>query len=232
MLDAIALRKEFKSASGTVVAVADATLKLEPGAFVAIVGKSGSGKSTLLSLLGSLETPTSGRVVADGRELANLGTAELTRYRARHVGFVFQGYQLIPNLTALENVTLAMEFGGLPRRERKKQATMLLEWVGLEADQRQRRPGRLSGGQQQRVAIARALANKPKVILADEPTGNLDSATGQLIIDLLRRLAKHYGITVVVVTHDTKLAAQADRGYEMRDGRLAPPSAVPARVKP
>jgi putative ABC transport system ATP-binding protein len=225
MLEAIQLRKEFKGPSGPVVAVADASLKLEEGGFVAIVGKSGSGKSTLLSLLGSLETPTGGQVLADGQDVAHLGAAELTKYRAKHVGFVFQSYQLIPNLSALENVTLAMEFAGLPRAKRAEQARMLLEWVGLDEAKRTRRPGRLSGGEQQRVAIARALANKPKIILADEPTGNLDSATGQVIIDLLKRLAKHYKITVVVVTHDTKLASQADRAYEMQDGKLRPAAA-------
>ena len=220
MLEAMQLRREFKGAAGTVVAVADATIRLEDAAFVAIIGKSGSGKSTLLSLLGSLETPTSGRVVADGADIGSLGAAALTRYRAKHVGFVFQAYNLVPNLTALENVTLAMEFGGLAAGKRREQANLLLDWVGLEPAKRGRRPGRLSGGEQQRVAIARALANRPKVILADEPTGNLDASTGQLIIDLLKRLSRTYGITVVVVTHDTKLATQADRAYEMRDGRL------------
>lgn len=220
MLEAIHLQKSFKGPAGHVHAVKEATLRLEDAAFVAIIGKSGSGKSTLLSLLGSLETPTNGQVLADGRDVAHLDTAQLTKYRAKHVGFVFQSYNLIPNLTAIENVLLSMEFGKLPRAKRLPQANLLLDWVGLDASKRDRRPTRLSGGEQQRVAIARALANRPQVILADEPTGNLDAATGQLIIDLLRRLSKHYGITVVVVTHDEKLAAVADRAYEMHDGTL------------
>lgn len=233
MLEAIRLRKEFKGPAGPVVAVAEATLKLEDAAFVAIVGKSGSGKSTLLSLLGSLEIPSSGQVLADGRDVAHLNVAGLTKYRARHVGFVFQSYNLVPNLTARENVTLAMEFGPLPRSKRRAQADLLLDWVGLEPAKRDRRPGKLSGGEQQRVAIARALANKPRVILADEPTGNLDTATGQLIIDLLKKLSRTYGITVVVVTHDGKLAAQADNAYEMQDGRLLPmPGILPGRPAP
>ena len=188
--------------------------------FAAIVGKSGSGKSTLLSLLGTLDRPSSGSIEIADKDIAKLSDSKLISYRRDSIGFVFQNYNLVPNLTALENVMLPLEFKGVPVSERKEKAKKLLEQVGLTDAKIDRKPGRLSGGEQQRVSIARALANKPKIILADEPTGNLDSQTGKLIIDLLKKLAKTEQTTVIAVTHDEGIARQAERVLRMKDGRM------------
>ena len=184
-----------------------------------ISGPSGCGKSTLLFLLGSLETPTEGRLIVGGDEVTELPGGELNRFRRSRVGFVFQSFHLVPNLSALENVMLPMDIAGVPRKEQVERATALLEQVGIDANRHQHRPGKLSGGQQQRVAIARALANDPAVILADEPTGNLDSGNSKRIVELLRQLARQ-GRTVIVVTHDRAIAKQADLGIELEDGRI------------
>jgi putative ABC transport system ATP-binding protein len=195
-------------------------MTVDDGEFVTIVGRSGSGKSTLMTLLGGLEQPTSGSIQVNGEEITDLSDRQLNDYRARGVGFVFQSYNLIPNLTAAENVMLPMEFIGVAKTERKKRARELLNQVELTGAKQSRKPSHLSGGEQQRVAIARALANSPKLILADEPAGNLDSQTSDTIIELLRTLAHSHDTTVVVVTHDEETAKQSDRTFRLADGRL------------
>jgi putative ABC transport system ATP-binding protein len=220
MLEVKDIKRVFPSGDVKVLAVDDVSFKVPEGQFVSIVGRSGSGKSTLLSLLGALDKPTSGSIKVDDQDITKLGDHDLIKYRCRAIGFVFQSYNLVPNLTATENVMLPMEFAGTPKQERQTRARQLLAQVGLKPDEMERKPGRLSGGQQQRVAVARALANKPKLILADEPTGNLDSATGKLIFDLLHDLAKSENTTILVVTHDLNIAGQTDRSFELNDGKL------------
>jgi putative ABC transport system ATP-binding protein len=220
MLTVKNLTKTFESAGGQVHALEDVDFSVETGEFASIIGKSGSGKSTLLSLLGALDSPSSGEILVDDIDIAQLSGAQQTNYRARKIGFVFQHYNLIPNLSALENVMLALEFGGMPARQRREKAVQLLHDVGLEDDQQQRRPYRLSGGQQQRVSIARALANKPAIILADEPTGNLDSATGKKIFDLLHGLSRSEKTTIIAVTHDLDIAGKTDRTFHLKDGKI------------
>ncbi len=220
MLSVKNLTKSFNSPSGTVKALTDVSLDVDTGQFVSIIGKSGSGKSTLLSMLGALDTPTSGNIQVDDVDIAKLSSAKQTAYRARKIGFVFQQYNLIPNLTALENVMLALEFGGVKSKERKARAEKLLNDVGIKADQQRRKPSRLSGGQQQRVSIARALANHPAIILADEPTGNLDSETGQKIFELLHNLSRSEHTTIIAVTHDLDIAGKTDRTFNLKDGKL------------
>lgn len=220
MLKVSKLTKRFQSGDSTVRAVENVSLSVPTGSFAVIIGKSGSGKSTLLSLLGALDKPTSGEVQVDGKNIAILSDRDLIHYRREKIGFVFQNYNLVPNLSALENVMLPLEFNGVSRAEQKKRAEELLLEVGIDGAKINRKPGRLSGGEQQRVAIARALANKPKLILADEPTGNLDSATGKIIIDLLKTLAKTEKTTIVAVTHDQDIARKADHKFTLSDGKL------------
>ena len=222
MLEAREVTKSFRSGNGTVTAVNGVTMTIADGEFVAIVGRSGSGKTTLMNLLGALERPTNGMIIADGQDITQLSPRELVHYRGRKIGFVFQSYNLVPNLTSTENVMLPMEFIGVGKSERRTRARQLLEQVELTGAKQQRKPGRMSGGEQQRVAIARALANKPSIILADEPAGNLDSQTSSTIIDLLRGLSHSEGTTVIVVTHDATIADQADRMLQLEDGRLLP----------
>lgn len=220
MLEVQKLTKRFESASGSVTAVDSVSMAVPEATFASIVGRSGSGKSTLLSLLGALDKPTSGSIEVGNQNIAELGQRQLVKYRCKRIGFVFQNYNLVPNLTALENVMLPMEFAGLARKSQLERAAGLLDQVGLKGDKHQRKPGRLSGGEQQRVAIARALANRPKLILADEPTGNLDSATGKLIFDRLHQLAKSQKATVIVVTHDLAIAGRTDMIFKLADGKL------------
>jgi putative ABC transport system ATP-binding protein len=220
MLEVTNLTKKFQSGDSTVTATDNISLSVPDGQFASIVGRSGSGKSTLLSLLGALDKPTSGSIVVGDKDVTKLGDHQLIAYRGKSIGFVFQNYNLVPSLTALENVMLPMEFAGVPKMERIERATKLLQEVGLEADQMQRKPARLSGGQQQRVAIARALANKPKLILADEPTGNLDTATGKMIFDLLHELSRKENTTIIVVTHDLDIVGKTDRTFKLEDGKL------------
>ena len=212
--------KRFISGDSEVTAVNNISFTVPQGCFASIIGKSGSGKSTLLSLLGALDVPTEGSIVVDQKDITKLGGAKLTSYRNKKIGFVFQGYNLIPNLTAIENVTLPMEFANVPSAKRVERAKELLDQVGITADKQLRKPGRLSGGEQQRVAIARALANKPAVILADEPTGNLDSETGAMIFDLLHQLAKSQKTTIIAVTHDLSIAGKTDLTFTLKDGAL------------
>lgn len=221
MLDVKKLSKTFMSGDAKVQAVSGVSFKLPEGDFASIIGRSGSGKTTLLSLLGGLEKPDSGQIEIGGRDMTQVTDRQLVGYRCREIGFVFQAYNLVPNLTAVENVMLPMEFAGVAAAERRSRAEELLGQVGLSSDEMERKPGRLSGGQQQRVAIARALANKPKLILADEPTGNLDSQTGKMIFDLLHDLARSEKTTILVVTHDSDIAGKTDKQFRLQDGKLS-----------
>jgi len=214
------LQKTFKTGGDPVTAVNKVSFTVPDGEFASIIGKSGSGKSTLLSLLGALDRPTSGVIQVGNQDITKLGDHALITYRCTGIGFIFQNYNLVPNLTALENVMLPMEFAKMPKKERAVRATELLQEVGLTEEQGKRKPGKLSGGQQQRVAIARALANRPKLILADEPTGNLDSQTGKMIFDLLHSLARKENTTILVVTHDLEIAGKTDTTFRLSDGSL------------
>lgn len=220
MLEVKKVQKRFRSGDNWVTPVNNLSLTIPQGTFVAIIGRSGAGKSTLLSLLGALDKPTEGTIVVDNTVITDLSDHELTRYRCNDIGFVFQQYNLVPNLSALENVMLPMEFAGVGKSERESRAEALLQSVGLDEDKQQRRPARLSGGEQQRVSIARALANKPKLILADEPTGNLDSETGKNIFDLLHTLSRSENTTIIAVTHDLSIAGKTDKTYKLNDGKL------------
>ncbi|HXW61232.1 MAG TPA: ABC transporter ATP-binding protein [Candidatus Acidoferrales bacterium] len=206
------LRKEF----GNVRALDGVSFEVQAGEWIAIMGPSGSGKTTLINILGGLDTPTSGRAVVDGTDLARLDEAGLTRFRAEKIGFVFQQFYLVPYLTALENVMLAQYFHSTTD---EREARGELERVGL-GDRLHHLPGELSGGEQQRVAVARALINQPKLILADEPTGNLDEANEQTVLELLRELHKE-GHTILIVTHAPEIGLLVDRRVELAHGRLA-----------
>ena len=210
----------YPTPDGTLAGISEASLVVHPGEFVGIVGASGSGKSTLLNIVTGIDRPTSGTVAVAGRDIGDMDEDELARWRGRHVGVVFQFPQLLPTLTVAENVMLPMDFlGETPRAARLPRALELLDAVGL-ADQARKAPGELSGGQQQRVAIARALANDPAIVAADEPTGNLDSHTGERILTLLRELA-HGGTAVLMVTHERESAPMLDRVITIADGRIA-----------
>ena len=191
-------------------------LTVPDGQFLAIVGPSGSGKSTLLGLLAGLDAPSTGQIVIDGTDITTLGEDALARLRGEKIGFVFQFFHLVPSLTAVENISVPMEIAG--RRDAMARARQLIAEVGL-ADRAHHYPSQLSGGEQQRIAIARALANDPPIVLADEPTGNLDSGTGRIILDLLLNVRRTRGATLVLVTHDAELASLADTRLTLRDGR-------------
>jgi len=214
------LAKHYTMGQALVRALDGVTLQIARGEFVGLLGTSGSGKSTLLNLIAGLDHPTSGTVKVFDRSLASLSRAELSLHRRKNVGMIFQSFNLIPTMTAAENVALAMMFAGVPRAERDRRARELLEQVGLGGRQRHR-PSELSGGEQQRVSIARALANDPEILLADEPTGNLDSRTGHEILTLLQALNAGGARTVVLVTHDASLASRfAQRALTLLDGRI------------
>jgi putative ABC transport system ATP-binding protein len=202
-------------------------LSIEDGEAVALVGPSGSGKSTLLNLLGGLDSPSSGEIWVDGENLAQASPKRLVAHRRERIGFVFQSFNLLQHRTAIENVEVPLMIAGIDRAQRRKQALALLERVGLGA-RTDHRPNQLSGGEQQRVAIARALANHPKILLADEPTGNLDSATGSEVMALLREL-NAAGLTMILVTHDMAVASYADRIVRLRDGKIVGIDAVKDR---
>jgi putative ABC transport system ATP-binding protein len=220
-----AATRVYGDGSATVVALDAIDLRIRRGEFVAILGPSGSGKTTLLQLLGALDRPSHGSVVFEGQPLERLGDAALADLRLRAMGFVFQQFNLISTLTAAENVEAAIAPLRLPRAERRTAPRELLEAVGL-APRADHRPGQLSGGEQQRVAIARALARTPRVVLADEPTGNLDTTNGALVMDLLARLHRELQITLILVTHDDWIAERADRVLRLADGRLVADSAA------
>ena len=196
----------------------DVSISVEEGEFIAIVGQSGSGKSTLMNILGCLDTPTSGDYYLNGENVAGMNEKQLTEIRNSQIGFVFQGFNLISGLDALENVELPLLYRGVPRAERRRLAQEALSEVGL-ADRERHKPFQMSGGQQQRVAIARAIAAKPPLILADEPTGNLDSKSGEAIMHILNSLNAE-GRTIILITHDDKIARTADRMVQIQDGKI------------
>jgi putative ABC transport system ATP-binding protein len=225
MLQARGLTQSYPSGGHDLVVLRDVSFTLEEGAFAAIVGPSGSGKSTLLGLLAGLDRPRQGTVVLDGQDLGPLSEDERARLRAEKVGFVFQSFHLIPTLTARENVQVPLELRGLPSRAR---ADELLERVGL-AGRAHHYPAQLSGGEQQRVALARAFCHRPRLLFADEPTGNLDAATGAAVIELMVEMNRESGTTLVLVTHDPELAGRARRVLQLRDGQIVGDSVpVPA----
>jgi len=213
------VRKTYGMNGIAVEAIRGIDLKVSPGEFVAIVGPSGSGKSSLLNLLGAMDSPTSGEVLFEGHSLAKLSDRQRTDLRSKHIGFIFQTFNLLPTLNAFENVEMAMRLAGVGRRERSERANQLLLSVGL-SQRAKHKPRQLSGGERQRVAIARALANHPQLLLADEPTGNLDSKTGTEILELLRSICSEKRQTVILVTHDFRAASYADRVLVLRDGRV------------
>jgi putative ABC transport system ATP-binding protein len=222
MLRCSSLTKTYRSGERRLTVLNDITFTIEPGGFAAIVGPSGSGKTTLLGLLAGLDRPTAGTVHLDGAELGALDEDELARLRGEKIGFVFQSFQLIPTLTARENVQVPLELRG---EEAAGRASELLARVGL-ADRQDHYPAQLSGGEQQRVALARAFSIRPKVLFADEPTGNLDAGTGAGIIDLMVELNRDFGTTLVLVTHDHDLAARARRTIRLADGRVVADTAA------
>ncbi|HYW68779.1 MAG TPA: ABC transporter ATP-binding protein [bacterium] len=214
------LFKTYQKGTVPIPVLRGVSLEMEKGQYVSIVGRSGSGKSTLLNLLGGLDTATSGHIVVGDSEVTSMSRSELAVHRRSTVGMIFQSFNLIPSRTALENITLALAFGSHPRSDRRRRATELLTSVGLEHRLRHT-PGELSGGEAQRVAIARALSNDPDVLLADEPTGNLDSRTAKEIVELLVALNRERGLTVVMVSHDEEAAREVShRVFRLLDGRV------------
>ena len=219
VLQTTGLRKEYQMGEVTVDALRGVDLIVPQGQFVAIMGPSGAGKSTLLHLMGGLDTPSDGDVVLGGRRLAHLSDDEVTIVRRRQVGFIFQFFNLLPTLSAAENVALPLLIDGKRIEDYASHVDDLLDTVGL-ADRRDHRPDQLSGGEQQRVAIARAFVTEPKIVLADEPTGNLDSTSGTTVLELLRRTCNELDTTVVMVTHDPRAASYADRVVFLKDGQI------------
>ncbi|MBW2421238.1 MAG: ABC transporter ATP-binding protein [Deltaproteobacteria bacterium] len=219
MIELLNVQKSYKLGHHEVHALQGVDLDIGRGEMLSVIGPSGSGKTTLLEILGCLSLPSSGQVLMDGRDVATLDGAGLARLRGHEIGFVFQSFNLLPRLSALENVELPLGYARVPRRERRERAFAALERVGL-AERAKHRPSELSGGQIQRVAVARALVNEPSIVLADEPTGNLDSKTGQEILALFSQLHEE-GNTIVIVTHDSKIAELAPRCVQIQDGRIA-----------
>jgi putative ABC transport system ATP-binding protein len=219
VLEARQLRKSFGEGEAAVEALRGVDLGVAAGEMLAIMGRSGSGKSTLLTLLGGVDVPTSGQILLEGTDLATLSDDQRTLIRRRRIGFVFQAFNLLPILTAEENVALPLELDGVPADQARERALKMLELVGLSS-RREHLPGKMSGGEQQRVAIARALVIEPAILLADEPTGNLDSANGKRITQVLRDLVEQHGQTIVLVTHDPAVAEQADRSIFLLDGQV------------
>ncbi len=213
------LIKVYKTGTSEVIALRGLDMDILNGELIAIQGPSGCGKTTLLNLLGGIDRPTAGSILIDGRNLVNLSEAELVKHRRDGVGFVFQFFNLVPTLTARENIELPMRLAGVPAERRDGRSRILLDLVGMTG-RAVHRPDELSGGEQQRVAIAVALANDPPLILADEPTGELDTKTGQEVLDLLQRLNRELGKTIIVVTHDARVAQVAHRVLQIRDGQI------------
>jgi putative ABC transport system ATP-binding protein len=213
------LARHYQMGGTLVKALDGVNIKIQRGEYVSVVGPSGSGKTTLFNMVGGIDRPTNGKVYVNEVDIAKLDAYELAWLRCRQIGYIFQTFNLIPVLTALENVALPMIFAGMEREERRKRAAELLSLVGL-GDRLDHKPTELSAGQQQRVAIARALANDPAIVLADEPTGNLDLDTGREIIDLLRELNDERGVTIIAATHDLKMITRSTRIFWMRDGKV------------
>lgn len=218
MIEVKNVSKIYTMGNEIVTALDDVSLRIEEGEFVAIVGPSGSGKSTLMQLVGGLDTPTTGSIYVSGKDISRLKDKEMSKYRNKTIGFVFQAFNLENTQSALENVMMPLIFAGISKSERKEKAMKALQMVGL-GDKVKHRPMEMSGGQRQRVSIARALVNAPKIIFADEPTGNLDSKNGKLIMDLLKELNKE-GYTIIMVTHNMEEAAKAKRIIKIRDGKV------------
>jgi putative ABC transport system ATP-binding protein len=218
VVEAINLKKTYILGKVPVEALRGINLKVEKGDFMAVLGPSGSGKSTLLNMIGALDKPTAGKILIEGVDVSTLNDNQLADLR-RNIGFVFQFFNLIPRLSAQENVELAMSIADAGRNERRKKAAQLLETVGLK-ERMGHRPSELSGGEQQRVAIARALANEPKFLIMDEPTGNIDSKTAAEIVELIKRLNEEHEATIILVTHDARMAAKAKRTVQMLDGAI------------
>jgi putative ABC transport system ATP-binding protein len=219
MLSAQDVTRMYQLDGVSVEALRGVTVEVAYGDYVSIVGRSGSGKSTLMHLLGGLDRPTSGRLLIGGRDVAGLSPPEMAELRNRTIGFVFQSFHLLTRTSAVGNVALPLVYGGVRAGERRKRAVQMLDRVGL-GHRLDHRPGQLSGGEQQRVAIARALVTEPAVLLADEPTGNLDTASGQAVLSLLEELNAERGVALVIVTHDAEVAARAGRQITMQDGRV------------
>jgi len=226
-LEAVDVRRSYQLEGVSVEALRGVTLRIEPREYVAVVGPSGSGKSTLMHLLGCLDRPTAGTLRVGGRDTATLSDGELAELRNATIGFVFQAFQLLPRTSAVDNVALPLIYRGLRRAQRRRLAVGALEAVGL-GHRLAHRPAQLSGGEQQRVAIARALVGEPQVLLADEPTGNLDSRSGAEVMAILDRFNAERGMAVVVVTHETEVAGHARRQIHMRDGVVEVDTLVPA----
>jgi putative ABC transport system ATP-binding protein len=219
IVEVVNLSKRYGQGNTAVTALDGVSLSLEPGDFVAVMGPSGCGKSTLLHLVGGLDRPSGGRVLVGGHDLSELDDNRLTEIRRRKIGFIFQFFNLIPMLTAIENAALPLVLDGVKQKEAHERAAEWLDRVGL-GDRGNHRPGQLSGGQQQRVAIARALTSEPALVLADEPTGNLDSLASDQVAAILRKVAGEWGRTVLMVTHDPRIAAHADRIIFLKDGTI------------
>ena len=211
--------KIYRVGSEKVVALDNVTLNISKGEICCFLGPSGSGKSTLLNLLAGLEKPTKGRIIIKGQELNKFSENKLTKFRQKHIGFVFQSYNLLPTMTALENVSLPLVFRGISKRKREKLARKMLKDVGLESHLKHK-PTQMSGGQQQRVGIARAFVGKPEIVFADEPTGNLDTKTTVEVMELITKMVRENEQTLIIVTHDIEVASYADRIFYIRDGRI------------
>ncbi len=220
LIKTLELSKTYRMDEVYIHALNNINISIEQGEFVVITGPSGSGKSTLLYILGCIDRPTKGKLLINNVEISKMNEHVLARFRLQELGFVFQQFYLLPALTAHENIELPMNEAGVPKDMRRKRATELLDALGL-SERANHRPGQLSGGEQQRVAIARALANNPSIILADEPTGELDSANGRKILDILARINREYGKTIIMVTHDDSVALRAKRTIRLQDGKLA-----------
>lgn len=220
MIELAGITKTYELGGEKIYALNSVNLKIDKGDFIAIVGPSGSGKSTLANIVGGLDRPDSGEVLVDGADITKVHDNDLSRYRNQKIGFIFQSFNLQPTLTALENVMIPLIFAQVGTAERKQRAEECLKAVGL-SDRLKHRPNQLSGGQRQRVCIARALATNPEIIIADEPTGNLDSKKGQEIVDLLKALNKQAGITLIIITHDQSVAKEAKKIITIKDGKLS-----------
>jgi putative ABC transport system ATP-binding protein len=225
VIEAVDLARTYRLEGVDVAALRGVTMTVGAGEYAAVTGPSGSGKSTLMHVLGALDRPTSGTVRIDGSDVSKLSDGALAELRNRTIGFVFQSFQLLPRTTAVDNVALPLTYRGMRRAERRRRAVEALQAVGL-GHRLQHRPGQLSGGEQQRVAIARALVGEPKVVFADEPTGNLDTASGREVMTLLDRLNAERGVAIVLVTHEAEVAAHARRQIRIRDGLIEHDSAV------